>query len=119
MPAAKPTPGILTAPLDLGELLGSTWQGYRLVPGHSAATIPYQGEFQHEMWRRAFTAGDLRSLFWRCQQVSGLERDAARLAAEAAAAERAVQAAEARAAWYRGQLVLESRAGAMLARFMA
>lgn len=118
MPAAKPQPGTLSHPLDLGELLGSTWSGYRLAPGRHDSAIPYQGEFQHDCWRRAFTAGELRALFWQCQRVSGLERETARLAAETEAAERARQEAEKCAAWYRRQLILESRFGAMLARIM-
>ena len=67
-------------------------------------------------WRRGFTVHELRALFFDCQRARALEQENARLAAERDAAEREKNEAEARAAWYRRQLVLESRHGLMLAR---
>lgn len=118
MPAAKPTPGTLVHTLELGELLGSTWEGFRLVGGRNDSIVPFQGEFGHESWRRPFAAGELRRLFWTSQfweqskyEVAQLRRDMAHLAGE-------IESAEARAEFYRRQLRLESRAGLMLAHIL-
>lgn len=90
--------------LDLGELLGPEWDGFSL----SADGL------QHPYWRRSFTAGDFKAMFYDVQRVRILERDAARARSEAEQARAAQEAAEARAAFYRSQLVLESRMGMML-----
>lgn len=74
------------------------------------------GELQHPYWRRAFSAGDLKAMFYHAQQVTILEHENARLRAEIERAQAEQDAAQARAAWYRSQLVLESTHGAMLAR---
>lgn len=107
MPAAKPRPGTLAAheSLDLGALLGSEWDGFSL----SADGL------HHPYWRRPFSCGDLKAMFYRSQSVTIHERDAARARAEAEQARAAQDAAEQRAAFYRAQLVLESRMGMMLA----
>lgn len=67
-------------------------------------------------WRRGFDVNELRSMFWRCQQVRTLERENAQLASEREQLAQACDAAEARAQWYRRQLSLESRLGLCLAR---
>jgi hypothetical protein len=67
-------------------------------------------------WRRGFTVHELRALFFECQQVRTLARENARLTRELDTASRQADTAEARAAWYRRQLILESRFGAMLRR---
>ncbi|HJV24554.1 MAG TPA: hypothetical protein VJ673_02660 [Aromatoleum sp.] len=109
MPAAKPRPGSLSSheSLDLGELLGSEWEGFRLsVDG-----------LHHPYWRRPFECGELKAMFWRSQQVTALELDLTRAKQDAERATAAQDAAEERAAWYRQQLRLESRMGMMLASF--
>ncbi len=60
-------------------------------------------------WRRGFTHGELRAMFFECQQVRTLknERDAARRDLEALTAQ--FEAVESRAAWYRQQLTREAR----------
>lgn len=109
MPAAKPRPGTLAAheSLDLGELLGSEWDGFRLT----AAGL------HHPYWRRPFDAGDFKAMFYRSQQVAILERDARQARADLERAETALEAADVRADYYRQQLRLESRMGMMLAAF--
>ena len=109
MPAARPTPGTLPAhsTLDLGELIGSEWDGFHL----SAAGL------HHPAWRRPFECGDLKAMFWRSQQVALLERDLAQARRDLERAQAAQEAAEARADYYRRQLRLESRMGMMLSAF--
>lgn len=109
MPAAKPRPGTLAAheSLDLGELLGSEWEGFRLT----AAGL------HHPYWRRPFDHGDFKSMFYRSQQVTILEHELQRARADLDRAESAQEAADARANFYRQQLRLESRMGMMLAAF--
>jgi hypothetical protein len=70
-------------------------------------------------WRRGFTVHELRALFFECQQVRGLEREKRQLVTDLARANLDQSRAEARAAWYRRQLILESRLGAMLGRLAA
>lgn len=111
MPAAKPRPGTLPrhAIIDLAEQLGSEWDGFSLsVDG-----------LQHPYWRRPFTCGDLKAMFYRSQQVTALELELQRARQAAERASAAQDAAEARAEWYRHQLTLESRYGLMLARVSA
>lgn len=107
MPAAKPSPGTLRSheSLDLGELLGSEWEDFR---------VSVQG-LHHPYWRRPFTRAELVAMFYRSQQVAILEHELKRARAEAEKAAAAQEAAEARAAYYRQQLRLESQMGMMLA----
>lgn len=70
-------------------------------------------------WRRGFTVHELRALFFECQQVRSLkarvrlaERDQARSDAE-------IDQLKRRCAFYRRNLVLESRLGLCLARLAA
>ena len=111
MPTTKLSPGSLRQGqvLDLAELLGSEWEGFSLAADG----------LQHPAWRRPFSCGELRAMFWRCQQVTILEHELARTRAEIEHAQVASDAAEQRAAWYRNQLILESRLGAMLGRLVA
>lgn len=95
--------------LDLGAILGPEWDGFSL----SADGL------QHPYWRRAFTAGDFKAMFYQVQQVTILERELSRARADIEQARAAQDAAEECAAWYRRQLILESRTGAMLARLTA
>lgn len=99
--------------LELGELLGSTWDGYRLAGGGHK-----QGELIHPYWRRPFTAGELNAMFYRTQQVTILEREIELLKIDRETAVEAQFAAEKQAYWFKRQLVLESRMGAMLLQLM-
>lgn len=74
------------------------------------------GILHHPYWRRGFTAGDLRSMFYHSQTVRILESELARAKRDLAAASAAQDAAESAAHYYRHQLALESRSGFMLAR---
>lgn len=110
MPAARPRAGTL-APhesLDLGPLLGSAWDGFSL----SASGLQIPG------WRGPIPGADLRALFWTSQHARILARDLDRARAELAASRAELEHAEARARWYRSQLVMESRAGLMLSRIV-
>lgn len=95
--------------LDLGAILGPEWDGFSL----SADGL------QHPYWRRAFTAGDFKAMFYRSQQVGILERELSRARADLDQARAAQDAAECRADFYRRQLRLESRFGMMLSSFTA
>jgi len=70
-------------------------------------------------WRRGFNVHELRSMFWRCQQVTSLEIDLKRATHERDDLEQRLIDAEKRAAFYRRSLILESRIGAMLTRITA
>ena len=67
-------------------------------------------------WRRGFTVHELRALFFDCQRIRTLEHELRAAVTDLEAARRSELQSEARAAWYRRQLVLESKLGAMLAR---
>lgn len=98
------------AAILLAALAGPAWDGYEIhngrlfVPGYRGA---------------GYTPDDLLAQFWQLQELYTLRRENARLKAEALAAQEAQDRAESRAEWYRRQLTLESRAGAMLARLLA
>ena len=67
-------------------------------------------------WRRGFTVHELRALFFDCQRVRTLEREHRQMVTDLERAHIEQSQAEERATWYRRQLVLESRYGAMLER---
>lgn len=94
---------------DCAALFGAGWRDIRLSP----AGLHLPG------WRGPIPVGELRAAFWRLQQVGQLGLDLDRARRDRLAAQEAQQLAEDAAAWYRGQLVLESRLGAMLARVAA
>lgn len=89
---------------DLADVLGKEWSEVEI----SAAGLRLPG------WRRPFSAVELRSTFARLQQLSVIEQENARLRRERSAAWAAQEAAEDAADYYRHQLRLESRLGAML-----
>lgn len=109
MPTNNNRAGTLRAheSIDLGELLGSEWDGFGLS----------RDGLQHPYWRRPFSCADLKAMFYRSQQVAILERDIARAHADLDRATAAQDAAADRADYYRRQLRLESRLGMMLAAF--
>lgn len=87
---------------DVEALLGRAWRFGR------------DGLLYHPCWRRGFTSGELAGLFWRCQQVAGLEsqikllrEDVERLTVEREEIER-------RAEFYRRQVVAEATLGLAL-----
>src|SRR5689334_9954502 len=112
MPAAKPRPGSHPpyVPLELEELIGSEWSGFSFLE-RRLHMDGYRG--------RPFTAGDLRAQFYDLQELRILRHEIQRLTREIERLSEALDTAEARAAFYRRQLILESTAGAMLARVMS
>lgn len=108
MPAAKPRPGTLPpgASLDLGDLLGSAWSDFRID----------RDGLHNPMWRRPFAPGELKAQFWQLQQLAHFQHLADQAKRDADRAEARAEAAEKRAHYYRSQLSLEARSGAMLAR---
>lgn len=103
-----PKPALLLARLqyrgDLSEIMGKAWaevsisQAGLLLPG----------------WKRPFLPGELRATFMNLQRLYLLDHENIRLRAERADAWQRAEAAEDAAAYYRAQLRLESRMGAML-----
>lgn len=93
-------------------------RAYRVPPEWEAhgARFGRDGLLYLAEWRRGFTVHELRALFFDCQQVRSLSSEKARLERERNHAEQESILAEERAAWYRRQLVLEARLGAMLSR---
>ena len=89
---------------DLSEILGKDWCEVRIT----AAGLTLPG------WRRPFSAGELRSTFFRLQRLTLLEHENGRLRAERSAAWQAQVEAESAAQYYRQQLRLESRLASIL-----
>lgn len=85
------------------------WAAYGARFG--ADGLLYLGE-----WRRGFTVHELRALFFDCQQARGLRVEVKNLTSTVEALTTRLDEAEQRTAFYRRQLILESRLGAMLAR---
>lgn len=117
MPAAKPSPGSLRAheSVELGTVLGSTWDGFRLIGGIGND----QGSFLHDAWRRPFSAGDLRALFYRSQQVYQLQSEVDRLRAELDRSAAELERLESANSFYRRELKAASKLGLMFSRFTA
>lgn len=112
MPAANPTPGTHHPgeSLDLGSLIHSDWSGF-YFSGYRLFLDGYRGQ--------GYTAGDLRAQFYQLQEIHSLRIEVSRLRRDIEAAQAEQDRAEDRASWYRRQLILESRAGAMLSSLMA
>jgi hypothetical protein len=93
-------------------------RAYRLPPEWEAAGARFgrDGFLYLAEWRRGFTVHELRALFFECQRVHTLERELRQAVTELERVTIEQSQSEARAAWYRRQLVLEARLGAMLAR---
>lgn len=70
-------------------------------------------------WRRGFTVHELRALFFDCQRVRTLERELRQAVTDLERVSLELSQIEARAAWYRRQLVLEARLGSLLGRITA
>jgi len=67
-------------------------------------------------WRRGFTPFELRALFFECQTARALRLEVNVLTSTVERVTGELHEAQARAAWYRSQLVAESRLGLALAR---
>jgi hypothetical protein len=94
---------------QLAAVLGGGWVDFSFAGG--LLHIPG--------FRRGFEPGELRAAFFQLQRLPGLEHEARRLRDERERAVQAAQAAEDAAGWYRRQLLLEARMGAMLQRLGA
>ncbi|MBK8605033.1 MAG: hypothetical protein IPN87_18910 [Saprospiraceae bacterium] len=91
---------------DASALLGDEWKGYR-----------FKGNlFYVPEWKNGFPPHEIRALFWKCQQVWSLEREIELLKRELERRNEDIDNLEVRAAFYRRQLVLESRFGMILQR---
>ena len=91
---------------------------FRLPPEWEAAgaRVGRDGLLYLAEWRRGFTVHELRALFFDCQQVRTLRRELAQAATDLERVTLEASQLEARVTWYRRQLILEARLGAMLAR---
>lgn len=106
---SKPPPAVMSLCRmrfagDLSEILGPDWRDVRI--GAGGLSLPG--------WRRPFSAPEVKSTFFRLQQLALFEHDNARLRRERGEAWKALQAAEEAREYYRQQLRLESRLGLML-----
>lgn len=90
----------------LADLMGPAWSEIELTPG--GLVVPG--------WRKPFEPEELRSMFFRCQQVAILEAENARLRRERAEAWALAEAEKEKAAYYRRLVVEESRLGLALLR---
>lgn len=93
--------------LDFAEEIGPEWDGF---------FISADREFCNPQWKRGFTPGDLKAQFWDLQGLRIAKHDVAQLKRELDRLQNKLDAAEIAAQFYRSQLVLESRAGLMLAK---
>lgn len=93
----------------LGEasaLLGKDWDGHYFKDNQ--LYIPE--------WRRGLTPHEIRALFWQVQQIWSLKREIELLKQDIEKYTEEINALEIKAAFYRRQLVLESRFGMILQR---
>ncbi len=91
---------------DASALLGDEWKGYRF-----SGNLFYVPE-----WKNGFTPHEIRALFWKCQKVWSLEREIELLKRELERRNEEFDSLEVKAAFYRRQLVLESKFGMILQR---
>jgi len=91
---------------DASAFLGKDWEGHYFR--NSLLYIPE--------WRRGLAPDEIRALFWRGQQVSSLENEIGLLKRELARRNEEIDILEVKAAFYKRQLVLESRFGMILQR---
>jgi len=91
---------------DASALLGDEWKGYR-----------FKGNlFFVPEWKNGFPPHEIRALFWKCQQVWSLEREIELLKRELERRNKEFDNLEVKTAFYRRQLVLESKFGMILQR---
>ena len=104
----EPALGLLRLYLkgDASALLGEEWKGYRF-----SNNLFYVPE-----WKNGFPPHEIRALFWKCQQVLSLEREIELLKREIERRSEEFNSLEVKAAFYRRQLVLESKFGMILQR---
>lgn len=93
----------------LADVLGPAWHGFEL----RGAALAFPG------LKYPLAADDLRSTWFKLQELARLRADVDLLRRDLAKSESALLAAESLAAYWRRQVVLESRAGLMLARVAA
>lgn len=91
---------------DASALLGDEWKGYRF-----SGNLFYVPE-----WRNGFPPHEIRALFWKCQQVSSLQREIELLKQELERRAEEINTLEIKVNFYKRQLVLESRFGMILER---
>ncbi|AEJ01579.1 hypothetical protein Nit79A3_1768 [Nitrosomonas sp. Is79A3] len=91
---------------DASALLGDDWKGYRF-----SGNLFYVPE-----WKNGFPPHEIRALFCKCQQIWSLEREIELLKRELARRNEDIDNLEVKAAFYRRQLVLESRFRMILQR---
>lgn len=91
---------------DASAFLGKDWAGH-----YFRNSLLYVPE-----WRRGLTPHEIRALFWRGQQVSSLENKIELLKRELEKRNEENDMLEIKAAFYRRQLILESRFGMILQR---
>lgn len=91
---------------DASALLGKDWDGH--VFRDNLLFIPE--------WRRGLTPGEIRSLFWQVQLISSLKQEINLLKQELERRNEEINILEVKAAFYKRQLVLESRFGMILQR---
>jgi len=91
---------------DASALLGEEWKGYRFK----------DNLFYVPEWKNGFPPHEIRALFWKCQQVWSLEREIELLKRELERRNEEFDSLEVKAAFYKRQLVLESRFGMILER---
>ena len=91
---------------DASALLGDEWKGYRFV----------DNLFYVPEWRNGFPPHEIRAMFWKVQQLWGLQQEIELLKQELDRRNEDINTLEVRVNFYKRQLVLESRFGMILER---
>lgn len=99
-------PKVVCRGCDASALLGKDWQGHYFK--NNMLFVPE--------WRRGFTPGEIRSMFYRCQLISALESEIRLLKKQLEESNVEIERLEIRSDFYRRQVILESRFGMMLQR---
>lgn len=96
--------------IELGEV-HPAWSGWVLSS--------YDGRLYSPEWSRGFLPEYINAMPYHLAALNARRSEIEQLRKASQAAQEALDAAEARAAFYRSQLVLESRYGLMIAAFAA
>lgn len=94
---------------DLAILWGKDWEHFKFIDGQLVAPF----------WRRGFTPREILGMFYRVQQVSGLESDVRLLKRDLERERARCEVLERDNYFYRKQVKSEARYGLMFARMFA
>lgn len=106
-----------SVPTSVARLTAARFQGrLAMVYGSSWSEISISdGGLHIPCFKRPFSTGELRESFWRLQELGLLRHQVEQLKKELERAQADIEAADYRAAYYRGLVSMEARLGLALA----